>query len=152
MQREIHFYWQEACASAAQSVAETLKSIFPVNVIMAAALEPTRQAFDTSRGQYDAAWLLRELPGPDAIWLIKEDLTYTGHDFLYGAARLGFAVVSSARIGFGEDLHKEACHELGHLLGLEHCSNSCLMNPSQNKRKLAAKPLLLCPACYDLLR
>jgi predicted Zn-dependent protease len=160
MNRTVRLYWQKWCAEAVPAVTQTLREHFPVNVIPAAALEPTILAFDTARGQYDAVYLLRELPEYDlfrvfgsielplAIWLVNEDISYTNHDYLYGATLRNLAVVSAARTGFGENLHKEVCHETGHLFGLEHCRNACVMSTSSERRQLAAKPLQLCSVCY----
>ena len=155
MKRAIHLYWQATCAPAVDSVAQNLATFFPVTVDFAAVKEPPLQAFDTARGQYDADWLLRELPELDAnnadkplvLWLIKEDISCAGCDYLYGAAGNNAALVSAARTGFGENLLKEVCHEVGHLFGLEHCSDSCFMHASSNKRQLEVKPLRLCDEC-----
>ena len=160
VKRTVRLYWQEACAHAVPAVTQALTVHFPVVIVLAAAQEPTHQAFDTSRGQYDAAYLLQELPEtvfddgnnpstetPLILWLIEEDISYIGRDYLYGTAWRNLAVVSTVRIGFGEDLLKEVCHEIGHLFGLEHCFNSCLMSTSSSRRQLAAKPMLLCSEC-----
>jgi len=146
----IRLYWQQACAAEADAVSRALEEAFPALTFRAAAaLEPAPEALDTSRGQYDAAWLLRQIPEPFAIWLIAEDITYAGYDFVYGAALDQKAVVSSARTGPGAVLNREACHELGHLLGLEHCEGPCLMSPSLPR---AQNPAHLCPACTAALR
>jgi len=133
-------------------MALALNLYLPVAVIEEGVREPERQAFDTAGGVYDAAYLLRGFPERAlSIWLIREDISYPGHDFLFGAASRNAAVVSAFRTGFGENLHKEACHELGHLLGLAHCENPCFMRASPNLKRLEAKPLSLCPECYSRL-
>ena len=148
MKKIVHLYWQEECFKEVEEVAKVLQTHFPATVIAKGVREPSRRAFDTARGNYDAFYLLRELPETELVlWLIKEDISYAGYDFLYGAAWQSAAVVSAARIGFSENLQKEACHEFGHLLGLEHCKNSCLMGVSSDLSKLSAKPLSLCEEC-----
>ena len=153
-------YWQEACSQLIPAAAQALTAQFPLTVVPAAVQEPSLEAFDTARFQYDAAWLLRELPQskhphesetPLALWLIKEDISYSGHDYLHGAAWRNLALVSTARLGSAENLHKELCHEAGHLFGLEHCSRPCLMNGSSSQRQLNAKPLHLCIECSSIL-
>lgn len=159
MKKTVYLYWQKSCEHVVCDVAQALRTHFHVTTILGTVKEPTEQSFDTARGQYDAFYLLRELfetvvfgdnnsaEMPFVLWLITEDISYTGHDYLYGVAWKNCAVVSSARIGFGDNLYKEACHETGHLFGLAHCTNACFMNVSHNLRKLTAKPMLLCFGC-----
>ena len=43
---------------------------------------------------------------------------------------------------------KTACHELGHIFGLTHCSfYECLMNGSNLVEEADKKPFILCPVC-----
>ena len=157
MKKTIRLYWQEACAFFVPSVEQTLADNFPLAVMPAGVKEPARQSFDTTRGQYDALYLLRELheagknDAPFALWLVGEDISSFGYDFLYGASLGNAAVVSAARAGYGENLHKEICHEAGHLFGLEHCINSCAMNTASNQRQLFEKPLKFCAGCKEYL-
>ena len=163
MKKKVFLYWQETCTPAVYDVTKALRDLFPVDVVLAAAREPTCHAFDTARGQFDAFCLLRELPEPVisgdggsifgafTLWLIEADISYAAHDYLYGAAWRHVAVVSAARIGFGENLLKEACHELGHLFGLEHCPNPCLMSASGSLQQLKDKPMSLCLGCASRL-
>ena len=147
MKTTISLFWQDLCAPSVDSVAWALETVFPVCVVLESARQPSRQAFDTACGRYDALYLLNELPEQLSLWLVAEDISYPGYGCLFGAALRNSTVVSSARIGFGKNLQKEACHELGHLLGLGHCPNPCIMNKSRNPQKLSSKPMALCPEC-----
>ena len=116
--------------------------------------------YDRERNQHDAQKILDRLQdtltrrydidGP-LLFVTSRDLYIGGCDFVFGLARprAGVAVVSTARLGndyYGRvpddtDLidrtAKEGAHELGHLLGLGHCSNpECVMF----RRRLLTKP------------
>ena len=155
MKKTIRLYWQEICAPVISEVEQVLSAYFPLDVALAGAREPSAHAFDTARGQYDAEYLLKELDEAESentdealsLWLIEEDISCAGYDYLYGAAGHATAVVSAARTGFGENLHKEVCHETGHLFGLDHCHDSCVMNTSPGPGKLGGKPTSFCVGC-----
>ena len=155
MKKTIMLYWQEECSHAVLPAHKALTDFFPLTVISAGVKEPDFRSFDTARGQYDALYLLREIAladrgGKDVIlvlWLIAEDISFPGYDYLHGAAKGNSAVVSTARTGFGENLRKEVCHEAGHMLGLKHCPNPCVMNTSPDQRRLDNKPMIFCGEC-----
>jgi len=148
MKKKMLLFWQESCAHAVLDVTITLRANFPFEVSAAGIKEPPAEAFDTARSRYDALYLLGELEcGSPALWLLSEDISYAGYEYLYGACLGNAAVVSSARTGYGENLHKEICHEAGHLSGLEHCPNPCVMNTSPDKRRLFDKPMIFCADC-----
>jgi predicted Zn-dependent protease len=48
-------------------------------------------------------------------------------------------------------LAKEAIHEVGHVLGLNHCSDNCVMNLSKSEEEVRRKPSSLCPSCSTRL-
>lgn len=76
--------------------------------------------------------------------------------FVFGIASPGGAcVVSTARLAIGADdalfrarLLKEAVHELGHTLGLEHCTDpGCVMHFSNSLADTDRKGAACCRRC-----
>ena len=133
----------------------------------------TETAYDESRAQYDAAYILNDFERalakdkasrdesrkvPDSaddilnILIVNEDLYYPGYEFLYGAAYRLRAFVSDHRIDTDENFKKELFHELGHALGLKHCRRNCVMRPEGSRHGLDDKPMELCGACRKKLR
>lgn len=131
--------------------------------------------YDRNRNQHDAQKILDRLQdtltrryaisGP-LLLVTSRDLYVGACDFVFGLARpaSGVAVVSTARLGndyYGRtpddaDLidraSKEGAHELGHLLGLDHCSNpECVMFRPRTLDELDRKRSMLCPACTEAL-
>ena len=95
------------------------------------------------------------------------DLTAPGLNFVFGLAdpRSRAAVISLARLypefygqprdprRFKARAIKEAVHELGHLLGLDHCPDpACIMSFSNSLADTDRKGPGFCELCRDLLR
>jgi archaemetzincin len=123
-----------------------------LNIIMGGELEPPKDAYDLQRNQYNAdillSYLLKIKKTNTALWVIKEDIYCRGINFVFGLAlRLGGAVLSIHRLSGNDLIEKEANHEVGHILGLQHCSNYCVMQFSNSLFEAKMKPLYLCESC-----
>ena len=110
------------------------------------------QAYNTSRDQYDAEILLDHLPTVKhhelALWVIAKDLYARDMNFIFGLASLfRGAVLSLCRLTTMELKEKEAIHEVGHVVGLKHCANRCVMRFSNSLEEAQRKPLTLCERC-----
>jgi len=109
-------------------------------------------------------WLLQRGPAQGRVLGVTDvDLFIPILTFVFGEAQLGgrAAVVSTARLSepvpmdrrvLWERLAKEAVHELGHALGLTHCSRpECAMSRSSGLRDVDRKGGQLCADCQALL-
>ncbi len=133
------------------------------------ALDP-EFAYRPDRQQYHSTAILARMQGlaHAGTWRLlgvtRADLFVPVLTFVFGEAQLGntCAVVSISRLRqefYGlppepglvrERLVKEAVHELGHTLGLRHCSDyGCAMAPSHSVEWIDVKGPEFCPACQS---
>jgi archaemetzincin len=157
------------------SVAQLTLSILAANIqaVMGLAVDilPQRPrpeyAFLTMRKQFDAAKILKSLAAgsdgaPLKLGVIQHDLCLPILTYVYGESQLGgrAAVISLHRLVnmdrqlTYERAAKVGLHEVGHLLGLEHCwEAACLMRFSKQLLQLDQLPMVFCPACqYEIAR
>ena len=128
----------------------------------------------TARQQVDAQALLdsiqafkhRHRIAEPVLLVVHQDLFRNGNSFVFGLAResVGAGVVSTFRLaneyygrqGSDEDyidrIAKEGAHEIGHLLGLPHCTDrECVMFRPDTLDELDRKKKVLCPSCRGQL-
>ncbi len=127
-------------------------------------IEIPAHAYDPQRRQYHAEALLavvRDIPGARVLGITKADLFVETLNFVFGLAEKpgSAAVISLCRLQAGIDaqiyrqrIAKEAVHEVGHTLGLDHCPNpECVMHFSNSLRDTDRKGNHFCAACKRLL-
>jgi archaemetzincin len=131
------------------------------------------QFYDPRRKQYHSTEILKTLlkdfpeDAARAIGIVPFDLYIPILTFVFGEAQVKgkVGIVSMARLRqefyglppneplFHRRLIKEVKHELGHTLGLVHCSlRECVMSLANNIVDVDSKGLTFCENCREQLR
>jgi archaemetzincin len=129
------------------------------------------EAYDSHRNQYHSTLLLglleKRIEGLRVRRLLgvaEFDLYVPGMNFVFGEARCPgrVGVISTYRLRppssdlfdlYQERVVKEAVHEIGHMLGLRHCSDElCVMHFSERLLDTDRKQAELCRNCESKLR
>jgi len=144
------------------------------NCTVGSKMQIPAKAYNPQRGQYMSGILLERLPeacmdasaGAKVLGVTEEDLYSPRLNFVFGQAQLGgrYAVISLKRLDpefyniapdrsiFLHRMVKEAVHELGHTLGLSHCSNRrCVMHFSNSLWDTDVKGDWFCKRCLAKL-
>lgn len=136
----------------------------PLSISVHAPLPLLKDAYNPQRKQYRARELLewvRAVPGEHVLGLTEVDLYAAGLNFVFGLADSPgrAAIISLYRLHtphsealFRERAVKELIHELGHTLGLEHCSEpGCVMFFSNSLADTDHKSKHFCATCRATL-
>ena len=145
----LYLYAPEYIAS---SISKKLENVFSVKVIWKGYKEVPSWAFNEKREQCYAPALLSLLNEKPCIWIIDIDIYTNGMNFIFGIAGGGRAIVSSYRLDSIQMIEKEVIHEIGHVFGLSHCKNRCVMQFSNCLEEAMEKPSQFCQECIKKLR
>ena len=133
-----------------QLINQVLEETYPIEIRYSSELILPSKAYDTERKQYNAGLLLGYLLSRNEtrFWVIKDDIYYPGMNFVFGLALPSRgAILSTSRLNSKNLIRKEAIHEMGHVLGLRHCKNHCVMQYSNSLLDAKFKPSTLCSEC-----
>lgn len=156
--KKLRIFYDKNSEANVPVVKEALKDVFGVETGEEIQLDAAEDAYNTKRMQYDASNLLNYLIRYTSkvrsnepylcLWVISDDLYVQGMNFVFGVAQQGkAAVLSTHRLDSLDLIKKEAIHELGHVLGLKHCNNYCVMQFSNSLYEAKKKPAKLCDRC-----
>lgn len=123
------------------------------------------ESLNNSRGQHDAGRIVEffqryHTPAETLLVITDKDLYVPNLNYVFGLAHSGVAIISLLRLNptyykkpanpeiLRLRTRKEACHEVGHLLGLAHCENPlCVMHFSNNIYQTDLKDYKPCREC-----
>jgi len=159
---ELEIFYSQISTDEIQIIKNALVNTYKDNLefFIGGEIELVSQAYNLQRNQYNEEILLRYLLNNKkreiALWVIPMDLYTQGLNFVFGLAQhLHGAILSIYRLSNKELIEKEAIHEIGHVLGLKHCNNSCVMQYSNSLWEAKMKPLYLFEKCkqkIDLIK
>lgn len=148
-----------------ETTSRALQRAYEMKVVCGPVLSVPEETLDPRRGQYLADAVLTCVPLPEkamfSLGIVRGDLYTPGLNFVFGMAQGRRALISIHRLQAGEPGHAlfmrrvavEAVHEIGHLLGLGHCSDpACVMFFSNTLADTDRKGTEPCPGCKAILR
>ncbi len=153
-----------------KDVKSLLMEVFEAKVIVQPQIPIPSEFKNMYRRQYDGLkllqWLssLRSIRTSVLVGVADVDAYVSGLNFIFGIAdpknrvalvfleRLKDVENSSGVSRYALRIKKEVLHEVGHVLGLKHCSyRRCVMTFSNSLYDTDLKELKYCNSCYNLL-
>ncbi len=154
---ELQIFYTKESGESVPIVKNILEKTYDIKTAPPQELEILETYYNPKRMQYDASLLLKHLnriKGPGlAIWILDREVYVEGMNFVFGCSSFGEgAVLSINKLDSSSMIEKEAVHEIGHVIGLEHCRNFCAMQFSNSILDAKMKSKTLCTWCKRKLR
>ncbi len=159
-----------------ENLIEGLESALDAKFRLMLKIELPQEAYNRFRRQYDAEKLIEILSKSNmakfiersipTLGITEHDIYYNGLNFVFGLEDpRGCCIISTARLkpefysqkpNFGvlvDRTIKEAVHEIGHNMGLDHCIHPfCVMSFSPSADDIDKKNKEFCNSCKMRLR
>ncbi|MHA1953419.1 MAG: peptidase [Candidatus Heimdallarchaeaceae archaeon] len=140
-----------------QIISKAIEEIYEIEVTSRTVLKIKKTTYNRRRKQYDGQKLLNNLIDEENLkfffWIVQDDLYVPVMNFIFGlATQFCGAIVTFHRLESLEMKIKESVHECGHILGLGHCVNRCVMQYSTNLKEANEKPSSLCSECENKIK
>jgi|BEDMetMinimDraft_2_1075160.scaffolds.fasta_scaffold02636_3 Predicted Zn-dependent proteases len=145
---------------AKNCIIAALKEVFSAEIEDYIVRISLQKAYDSKRNQFDAIKIIEENKRLESqlyysLIVFDQDIFISYLNYIFGLAMGKIAIISTFRLRHKADLNtyclrckKEAVHELGHLIGLNHCSNSkCVMFFSHSIIDTDNKDYKFCEKC-----
>jgi archaemetzincin len=151
-------------------IKKSVENFYGYDCFIKSKLNLTTDILSGSKTRYEAGKILKKYNSKDNVLLLTEkDIAHRkSNDFPeWGIFGLGYrpgttCVISTFRLKknvskakFLERLKKVALHEIGHNLGLEHCTNNreCLMNDAGGTvKQVDREKVWFCSKCWSLIK
>ena len=153
---DVDLFYTAGCEQFKDIVRKKIIATYGVRVKDRGILAVFDRAYNPEQRQYDAYllldYLVRCVVSDTAIWIVERDMYCGNLNFVFGLAMFHIAaVVSTYRVPSSEMVVKESIHEMGHVMGLQHCKNKCVMRFSESLEDALEKPDQLCKDCKKAL-
>jgi len=151
-------------------IKKSVENFYGYDCVIKSKLNLTTDVLAGSKTRYEAGKILKKYNSKDNVLLLTEkDIAHRkSNDFPeWGVFGLGFrpgttCVISTFRLKknvskakFLERLKKVALHEIGHNLGLEHCTNDkeCMMTSASGTiKQVDMEKIWFCSKCWSLIK
>ena len=144
------FYGEKVPDEISEHVERHLNDLYDISFRSVGLRLPSKTAWDNQSNSFDAQGLIRNLNSDSltfCMWLISQPIVVDSKSVYGYAEPLKGAIVSTTKMATRTLIAKEAAYFVGIVLGLNSCSNDCIMSEPDSFEKLVQKSSELCNSC-----